>query len=70
MFVDRKFKHRRSNNKKKCIVCKREGCWSSNHPPAERLKALRQNKTFRQFLTDVQQDCQDDEAKDAAEELE
>lgn len=70
MFVDRKFWHNRSNNKKKCIVCQKESCWSTNHSPAERLKALRKNKSFRQFLADMQQKDKNDEAEEAADELE
>lgn len=69
MFVERKFKHSRNHRKMTCIVGKREGCWSKNHPSTQRLKSLRQNKIFRQFLTDIQQEDQDEEAAEAADEL-
>lgn len=70
MFVDRRFRHNRDSRRKKCIVCNKEGFWSTNHPAAERLKALRKNKTFPLFLTTIQQEDQNNHATDAAEELE
>jgi hypothetical protein len=30
------------NRRKKCFVCHKEGCWSSNHPLSERTRAQRQ----------------------------
>lgn len=44
MFVDRKFNHNRDGQKKRYIVCHKEGCWSTNRPPTERLKALQRKR--------------------------
>lgn len=30
---------------KRCIVCNKTGCWSTNHPPAEQVQALHRVKT-------------------------
>ena len=50
-FIDRKF-HNRSKHKKKCFVCKKLGCWSTNHPKEERLKAMKGNPRFRSFIAE------------------
>lgn len=61
-FVDRRVVRGNSNRQgheekatkvshgKKCFVCGRPGCWSSNHPPKERLQAYRKNKSIRQYF--------------------
>jgi len=71
LYIDRKYKYNRSRNKPRtCYVCKREGFWSSNHPTAERLKVLRQKKSFRQFMTSVQDEDTDEEDQELVEQLE
>lgn len=41
------------NTPRKCIVCGKSGCWSTNHPKYKRLEALRKNKTFYAFIADL-----------------
>lgn len=67
-FVDRKFRGDRRGrssgsgvNARTCFVCKRKGCWSTNHTNEERLAALRKSKSFRQFLTIVFNDNDEDD---------
>lgn len=47
-YVDRRY-HNKRNNKKYCLVCKKKGCWSTNHTKEERLKALQSNGTFKKL---------------------
>lgn len=66
--VDRRYKGQRGRGINRsdlyCIVCKKKGCWSTNHPKEERLPALRRNRQVRQFFTAVQDDSgQDDGVK-------
>ena len=48
MLVDRKY-HKNRIAEKKCFVCHKRGCWSSNHSELERLTALKKNSCVRQF---------------------
>lgn len=60
-----------SNRQKKCFVCKRPGCWSTNHSSKERLKAYRQSKSLRQFVTSLSPDEEsDDDDRATADALE
>ena len=34
--------------KKRCFVCKKEGCWSTNHPKEERQRSI------KQYITDIE----------------
>jgi hypothetical protein len=45
-----------SNNfKKRCLMCKKEGCWSTKHPEKERKEAMNKlNRKFQQFCIDVE----------------
>ena len=40
------------NKGKLCYVCKKANCWSIKHPVAERIKAFRENKKLRAFMTE------------------
>ena len=43
MIVDRKFMRRNDRRGRVCIVCRKPGCWSTNHPLKERMAALKKN---------------------------
>lgn len=49
------------SRQKKCFVCKRPGCWSTNHSSKERLKAYRNSKILRQFITSLSPETESDE---------
>ena len=61
-YTDRKYRHNNryrdksnDNFKKRCLVCKKEGCWSTNHPENERNEAMNKlNTKFQQFCIDVE----------------
>lgn len=59
---------------KSCFVCKKVGCWSSNHTPAERMAALRKNKAARVYILENLKDSDSDEERgeieDAVNEVE
>ena len=69
LYADRKihrprtFPGRPNNNNqrsnKRCNVCFRFGCWSTNHTKAERDRAYKLNNSIRQFISEI-----DDEAAD------
>jgi len=67
LFTERR-KYRRENSKKygkkTCRVCKKEGCWSTNHTAQERIAAFKKNKRFRAYLTGLISDGNDDDEKD------
>lgn len=46
---------------KKCFVCKRLGCWSTNHSSKERLRAYRKSKVLRQFVPTLSPDNESDQ---------
>ncbi len=52
----------RDQQKKKCYVCKKEGCWSSNHTKEERDKA------FQQFVQENEGTLSEGEEQDKSEE--
>lgn len=64
-FVDRKYKGQRGriNYRKNatCIVCKKKGCWSTNHSAEERIASLRKNRQVRQFFTAITDEDGDEE---------
>lgn len=45
----------RRNNRpaRKCFVCKKFSCWSTNHPREERTQALKENTRLRAFVMDI-----------------
>jgi len=65
-FTDRKYRGQdrqrnqykpRDSGKKRCFVCKKEGCWSSNHTQAERDQLrTRFNKRMDQFIAEYEGD--------------
>lgn len=61
-FVDRRYKGQRGRGSNRsvlhCIVCKKKGCWSTNHSKEDRLAALRKNRQVRQFFTAVQEESE------------
>lgn len=68
-FVDHRYKGQRGRNLKNrthtrqhlnCIVCKKKGCWSTNHSKEERLAELRNIRQIRQFFTDIENDDGDE----------
>jgi hypothetical protein len=89
-FVDRRYKgpsrpprssqkkyHQPRDQSKKCLVCKKYGCWSTNHTPTERQQAAAQmkrryeqvNRGYNQFMAELEDDEQDDEFDEAFEAL-
>lgn len=44
---------RDNKSSKRCFVCKRFGCWSTNHSPEERKIALKSNTRLRAFVMDL-----------------
>lgn len=57
---------------KKCIVCGRPSCWSTNHPFRERMNALKNNKHIKAFVAQFIDDTHDDpdnEGQDAIDDL-
>jgi hypothetical protein len=60
----------RPNRPKKCFVCGRPGCWSTNHSTKERLQAFRGNKVLRQFVTSLDDGETDEEDCALADTLE
>ena len=47
----------RDSGKKRCFVCRKEGCWSSNHTQAERDQSrARFTKRMDQFIADYEGD--------------
>lgn len=73
-FIDRRYKGQRgrnqSNNNLQCIVCKRQGCWSTNHPKEERIAALRKNRQVRRYFTSSKDHADDTDNDSRSEELE
>lgn len=77
--VDRKYYHadnsrnnsryRHEGTNKKCFVCGKPGCWSTNHSTKSRLQALKKNKVLRQFIAELKDDS-DDEDQQIVETLE
>lgn len=61
-YTDRHY-HRRHQGKKGkfCLVCKKQGCWSTNHSTSERLAALKKHKQIRQFLTEIGEEDEDND---------
>lgn len=62
-FVERRY-HRpfdKRRKKKACFVCKKEGCWSTNHTKEERMASLRKSTALRGFFTQMQRNDSDDE---------
>jgi hypothetical protein len=67
-YTDRKYRHNNryrdksnDNFKKRCLVCKKEGCWSTNHPENERKEAMNKlNTKFQQFCIDVEGESPED----------
>lgn len=37
-------------NGRKCLICKKPGCWPSNHPAKDHLNAYKKNKLISQFF--------------------
>ncbi|TQS35108.1 hypothetical protein Golomagni_04479 [Golovinomyces magnicellulatus] len=65
-------KVRISNRQKKCIVCSREGCWSTNHPASQQKEAFdrvkarmhslnkpHKNHHIRQFIIDYEGEAEE-----------
>lgn len=55
---------------KKCLVCQRYGCWSTNHTPAERQEAAakmkqRFDRGYRQYISELEGDSGLDELDDS-----
>ena len=46
------FAKQKMKQAKKCFVCKKPGCWSTNRSKGERIAAFRKNKKLRAFLTE------------------
>ncbi|OXV09105.1 hypothetical protein Egran_03132, partial [Elaphomyces granulatus] len=69
-----RYQGKSSNNfKKRCLVCKKEGCWSTKHPEKERKEAMNKlNRKFQQFCIDVEgeppEDSQDNSSDNDEEE--
>eukprot|EP00171_Calliarthron_tuberculosum_P004960 IDg4960t1 len=69
MLIDRNMRTKKSNLKR-CYVCHKLGCFSTKHPYAERLKALKSNKKrFRALVTAVDNLESEDENNDTIETL-
>lgn len=75
-FVDRKFRGDRRGrgsgiNPRICFVCKRKGCWSTNHTNEARLAVLKKKKFARQFLTSiVEEEEESEKEEDLTDQLE
>lgn len=70
VFIGRKFEgNRRVRSSKICFFCKKEGRWSAMHTPSEQMNALKQNKTFRSFLTSIMDGSDADDGAELADEL-
>lgn len=69
-FVDRRLVRNKpskppsTSSSKKCFVCGRPGCWSTNHSPKERLRSYRKNKSIRQFIASFENESSSDEDKE------
>lgn len=64
----RRFNYTKRNNfrsGKSCFVCGKQGCWSSEHSPAERIAAIKKKKRVRAFFLEKLRDLEDDEDEDA-----
>jgi hypothetical protein len=54
---DNRYQGKCNNNnfQKRCLVCKKEGCWSTKHPEKERKEVMnRLNAKVQQFCVDVE----------------
>ena len=45
---------------RKCFVCNKPGCWSTNHTMNERLAALRYTKRYRAFLVEEMKEMEEE----------
>lgn len=54
--VPKSHKNRLHRNDKKCLVCHRQGCWSTNHSTKDLLNAFRKNKALRQLIGNLPDD--------------
>ena len=58
----------RSKPKKRCFVCRKEGCWSNNHPQAEqnaskeRFRKRNFNQIYNAYLAEYEGEEEDEEA--------
>ena len=51
---------RDSTDKKRCFICKKVGCWSTNHAKEERQRSI------KQYLTDVEGEKEEGDSEGSA----
>lgn len=48
----------RNANKKKCIVCHKPGCWSTNRPYKKLIQAFKSSIAIRKFIVSIHADVE------------